>query len=139
MVLPKATVNKFTSDVAASLSMRLTVESRELIAECCTEFVQLLSTEANDICEEDKRKTITPEHVLRAIEQLGLNKYREKVEEAYERVKELDKQRGKGAQKKKMAVAGLSREELLKQQQELFAQARSDPMAVNKSAKDEPE
>ena len=126
-------MNKFTNEVASSISLRLNNETRELLAECCTEFVQLLSTEANDICENDKRKTITPEHVLRAIDQLGLGKYREKMEEAYGRVKEHDKLRGRGAHKRAMAAAGLSKEELLKQQQALFAQARNDPMALNRS------
>lgn len=38
------------------------------------EFVQMLSAEANDLCEADKKKTITPGHILRAMEKLGLER-----------------------------------------------------------------
>lgn len=38
----------------------------------CVEFVQLLSSEANDVCEKECKKTITPEHVLKALNELGL-------------------------------------------------------------------
>ena len=129
-MLPKATVNKFANEIAHSLDVRLTSETRELIAECCTEFVQLLSTEANDICEQDKKKTITPEHVLRALQQLGLNKYLARVEAAYELVKDHGKTRPRGAGKRALQNSGISKDELLRQQQELFARARSDPMAM---------
>lgn len=34
----------------------------------------MLSAEANDLCEADKKKTITPGHILRAMEKLGLER-----------------------------------------------------------------
>ena len=37
---------------------------RELILSCCTEFIHLVSSEANDICNTQNKKTINAEHVL---------------------------------------------------------------------------
>jgi len=71
VALPKATVNKFANEVVADIDMRLGLETRELLTHCCSEFVQLLSSEANEVCEKDQKKTITGEHVLRAMEELG--------------------------------------------------------------------
>mmetsp|Transcript_43847 Transcript_43847/g.107645 ORF Transcript_43847/g.107645 Transcript_43847/m.107645 type:complete len:90 (+) Transcript_43847:200-469(+) len=73
VALPKATVYKFANEMAASMDVRLAAETRELLVECCTEFVQMLSSEANEICEKDKKKTIAPEHILRALNNLGLS------------------------------------------------------------------
>lgn len=129
VVLPKATVNKFANDLAASLDVRLTMDTRELVAECCSEFVQLLSSEANDICEKDAKKTITPEHVLRALKQLGFERYFREVAEEFERVKADD--RGKTRDKaRKERKKNMPTEELLAQQEALFAKAREDPMNV---------
>jgi len=73
VALPKATVNKFANELASTLGVRLALESRELLVQVCTEFVQLLSSEANEVCEKDSKKTITAEHVLRALQSLGLD------------------------------------------------------------------
>lgn len=132
IALPKATVNKFANDVAQSLNIRLTSETRELIASCCTEFVQLLSSEANDICEKDDKKTITPEHVLRALRQLGLHRFHTDVQEEYERAKADEKVKARGSSRRdRNKNANVDTEELLRKQEELFALARSDPMALN--------
>ena len=53
--------------------MRLSAETREFLAQCCTEFVQLLSSESNEVCEKEQKKTITAEHVLRALRELGFD------------------------------------------------------------------
>lgn len=133
VALPKATVNKFANEVASSSEVRLTSDTRELIAECCSEFVQLLSSEANDICEKEKKKTITPEHVLRALEQLGLDRFREDVMKEYEKAKSDDRLRSRGSSRRdrNKGKPDVNDEELLRQQEQLFALARSDPMALN--------
>lgn len=129
VALPKATVNKFANEIAQSLDVRLTADTRDLIANCCTEFVQLLSSEANEICEKDSKKTITPEHVLRALAQLGLDRYLAEVTSEYEKIRGEEKARGRGSSKrdKKKSV---DTAELMRQQELLFAMARGDPMAT---------
>lgn len=37
-------------------------------AHCAAEFVNLLSSEANELCEKGNKKTVGPEHVLEAME-----------------------------------------------------------------------
>jgi len=56
--------------------VRLAGETRELLADCCTEFIQLVSSEANEICEKERRKTIMPEHILAALQALGFQSMR---------------------------------------------------------------
>jgi len=60
------------------------------------EFVQLVSSEANDLSEKEKKTTITPEHVLAALEQLGFAEFQEDVRAFYGDVKESNAQRGAG-------------------------------------------
>jgi len=55
------------------------------------EFVQLLSSGANEVCEKESKKTITPEHVLKALMELGLGQFHDEVAEEYERHKEGEK------------------------------------------------
>uniref|UniRef100_A0A7S3EC30 Transcription factor CBF/NF-Y/archaeal histone domain-containing protein n=1 Tax=Rhodosorus marinus TaxID=101924 RepID=A0A7S3EC30_9RHOD len=120
VALPKATVNKFANDLAASLDLRLTMEARELLAECCTEFVQLLSSGANEVCEKESKKTITPEHVLKALMELGLGQFHDEVAEEYERHKEGEKgSRGKNNAKSRFGGSGITEEEMLRQYVEL--------------------
>lgn len=135
IALPKATVNKFANEIASSLEVRLTADTRELIASCCSEFVQLLSSEANEICEKDNKKTITPEHVIRALLALGLERFHQEVRDEYERAKTEEKAKSKGASRRdrNKIKSELDSEELLRQQEQLFALARSDPMAMNHS------
>jgi down-regulator of transcription 1 len=130
VALPKATVNKFANELAASLEVKLAMDTRELVAECCSEFVQLLSSEANEICEKDAKKTITPEHVLRALKQLGFERYHKEVAEELDKIK-LD-ERGRGRDKaKKDRKNNAPDEELLALQEALFAKAREDPMNIS--------
>lgn len=136
VALPKATVNKFANDVASTLDVRLTMDTRELIADCCSEFVQLLSSEANDICEKDQKKTITPEHLLRALQQLGFERYFREVAEDYQKTKAEDRGGKRDKARKDRKKGNVPTEELLALQEALFAKAREDPMNVGGSAAD---
>lgn len=131
VALPKATVNKFANDVASTLDVRLTMDTRELIADCCSEFVQLLSSEANDICERDQKKTITPEHLLRALQQLGFERYFREVAEDYQKTKAEDRGGKREKARKDRKKGNVPTEELLALQEALFAKAREDPMNVS--------
>ena len=48
---------------------------------CCTEFIHLISSESNDICNQQQKKTISAEHVLAALEKLGYGDFRKDAEE----------------------------------------------------------
>ena len=61
----------------------------------CTpaEFVQLVASEANTVSEEEKKKTINPEHVVSALERLGLAPFLDDVNATWSEVKESEQSR----------------------------------------------
>lgn len=51
------------------------------------EFINLVSSESNDVCNKEDKRTIAPEHVLKALQVLGFGEYIEEVYAAYEQHK----------------------------------------------------
>ncbi|CAI7847559.1 unnamed protein product, partial [Closterium sp. NIES-53] len=51
------------------------------------EFINLISSEANEICSKEDKRTIAPEHVLQALESLGFSSYLAEVQAAYDQHK----------------------------------------------------
>ena len=60
--IPRAALNKMIKELAPNV--RVANDARELILNCCTEFIHLISSEANELCNKQQKKTISPEHVL---------------------------------------------------------------------------
>ncbi|KAK1369913.1 hypothetical protein POM88_036005 [Heracleum sosnowskyi] len=50
-------------------------------------FINLISSESNEVCSREDKRTIAPEHVLKALEVLGFGEYIEDVYSAYEQHK----------------------------------------------------
>ena len=80
--LAPATVQKIINEVLASPSiseggqaLSFAKETRDLLIECCVEFITMLSSEANEIAEKDAKKTIACEHITKALEELGFGDY----------------------------------------------------------------
>jgi len=70
--------------------MGLTKDARDLLIECCVEFITLISSEANEISEKESKKTIACEHITKALEQLGFGDYvRDIMEVASEHKEQL--------------------------------------------------
>ena len=57
------------------------------------EFVQLVASEANTISEEEKKKTLNPEHVVSALERLGLSVFLEDVKAMWSELKDNEQNR----------------------------------------------
>ena len=53
--------------------------------------MQLIASEANTISEEEKKKTLNPEHVVKALDRLGFSSFTTDVSHFLEEVKEHDK------------------------------------------------
>ncbi|KAJ5110627.1 CBF/NF-Y family transcription factor [Penicillium argentinense] len=149
--LPKATVQKIITEILPpSSGQTFSKDARDLLMECCVEFITLISSEANEISEKEAKKTIACEHVEKALTELGFAEYVPEIqavaEEHREQLKvsefisasdqagleELLEEEGadpsflfQSREKKqsKMEQSGLSEEELLRQQQELFRSA----------------
>ncbi|RAL68519.1 hypothetical protein DID88_007247 [Monilinia fructigena] len=57
--LPKATVQKIVTEILpASSGLAFGKDARDLLIECCVEFITLISSEANEISEKESKKTI---------------------------------------------------------------------------------
>lgn len=119
--LPKATVQKILSEILPK-DIAVSKEAREAITECSIEFIMILSTQLNDIAEKEAKKTIASDHVVRALEELGFHNYLEVIHKVLEEHKELLK--GKEKKNNKFQNSGLTEEELLRQQEELFKKSR---------------
>ncbi|EIW61852.1 histone-fold-containing protein [Trametes versicolor FP-101664 SS1] len=119
--LPKATVTKMIAELLPN-DVTCAKETRDLIIECCVEFIHLISSEANEICEQESKKTIAPEHIISALKRLGFETFTEEVESVLKDHKQQQKDRERKVNK--MVECGLSEAELLAQQEALFAQSR---------------
>ena len=121
--MPKATVQKIVTEILpSSTGLSFAKEARDVLIECCVEFITLISSEANEISEKEAKKTIACDHITKALEQLGFTDYVSVVMEAAAEHKEV--QKGREKKQDKFANSGLSMEELARLQEEQFAQAR---------------
>ncbi|KAJ5885370.1 hypothetical protein N7495_009880 [Penicillium taxi] len=126
-----ATVQKIISEILPSNGQTFSKEARDLLMECCVEFITLISSEANDISEKEAKKTIACEHVEKALHELGFSEFVGPVLATVDEHKEQLKSREK--KQSKMEQSGLSEAELMRQQEELFRSATEKYNAVPES------
>ncbi|KAF2633803.1 negative cofactor 2 transcription regulator complex subunit ncb2 [Didymella pomorum] len=120
--LPKATVQKIVQDILATEpGMTFAKDSRDLLIECCVEFITLISSEANEIAEKDAKKTIACEHVKAALEELDFGEYVPAILEVAQDYKKQQQNREK--KQTKIEQSGMTEEELIRAQEELFRSA----------------
>ncbi|GAB1289957.1 Protein Dr1 [Apodemus speciosus] len=117
LTIPRAAINKMIKETLPNV--RVANDARELVVNCCTEFIHLISSEANEICNKSEKKTISPEHVIQALESLGFGSYISEVKEVLQECKTVALKRRKASSR--LENLGIPEEELLRQQQELFA------------------
>jgi len=121
--LPKATVSKLIKEMLPD-DVKCANETRDLILECCVEFIHLVSSEANDVCAKENKKTIAPEHIIKALQDLGFAEFINEVTEVYDKHKVEASEKPKGT--RKLEHLGIPTEQLLAQQKSLFEKARSE-------------
>ncbi|KAJ8457997.1 hypothetical protein OPV22_030923 [Ensete ventricosum] len=119
--LPKSTMFKIIKEMLPP-DVRVARDTQDLLVECCVEFINLVSSESNEVCNREDKKTIAPEHVLKALEVLGFGEYIEEVYAAYEqhKLETLDSPKGG-----KFGGIEMTEEEALAEQQRMFAEARA--------------
>ncbi|XP_050892373.1 protein Dr1 homolog isoform X2 [Vicia villosa] len=120
--LPKATMTKIIKEMLPP-DVRVARDTQDLLIECCVEFINLISSESNEVCNREERRTIAPEHVLKALGVLGFGEYIEEVYAAYEQHKMETVDSIKGA--KWSGAAEMTEEQALAEQQRMFAEARA--------------
>ncbi|CAK9291675.1 unnamed protein product [Gordionus sp. m RMFG-2023] len=124
--IPRAILNKIFKETIPSV--RVASETRELILNCCSDFIRFISTEAYKICNESDKKTIVPEHILTALQNLGFHDF---VPDANIVLNDCKDRMAKRKRKShRLENLGIPEEELLRQQEELFAKARLEQATV---------
>jgi len=113
--LPVANISRIMKK-ALPHNAKIAKDAKETVQECVSEFVSFVTSEASDKCQREKRKTITGDDLLWAMQTLGfedylrplklyLMKFREMEGEMQE--KETTKRQGMGA-RQAMGGAGPS-------------------------------
>ncbi|XP_067940724.1 uncharacterized protein [Watersipora subatra] len=114
--VPRASIKKMIKELVPN--MRISIETKDLIINCCNEFIRLIASESNEVSNALSKKKIAPEHVLTALENLGFKSYLPEVKECIEEAKEAALKKRRTSSK---MPGQFSEEELFRQQQELFA------------------
>ncbi|KAI7368500.1 hypothetical protein KC336_g21110 [Hortaea werneckii] len=81
----------------------------------------MLSSEANEIAEKDAKKTIACEHITKALEDLGFGEYIPSLHDVAESFKTSQVTRER--KQTKIEQSGMTNEELIRAQEELFRSA----------------
>eukprot|EP00054_Salpingoeca_dolichothecata_P002219 m.22049 g.22049 ORF g.22049 m.22049 type:complete len:190 (+) comp12842_c0_seq1:43-612(+) len=121
VALPKAAVLKYIKELSPSL--RVTSEVRDLVVDCCTELIHLLTTEAEEICAQRKKTQITPDDLLGAMEKLEMPDFLDPAKEALNNHKKEAKEKRTQKKERKKNQSQHTPEELEKMQEALFAKA----------------
>lgn len=74
-VLQQTAAHNGSSADSAGPNVNFAKETRDLLIECCVEFITMLSSEANEIAEREAKKTIACEHITKALDDLGFGEY----------------------------------------------------------------
>eukprot|EP00033_Pygsuia_biforma_P002845 GCRY01003139.1.p1 GENE.GCRY01003139.1~~GCRY01003139.1.p1 ORF type:complete len:152 (-),score=32.90 GCRY01003139.1:162-617(-) len=121
--LPKATINTIIKEILPP-DVKCSPQTRDFIHNCALEFVHLVSAEANDISQKDNKKTLSAEYIIKALESLGFSQVVAAGEKCLQDFKEVKAAR---PPKKKdfFQDSNMTAEELLKEQQRLFAGSRA--------------
>ncbi len=127
LCIPRSAMYKLVKEIVPQV--RLSGEAKDLIVTACNEFIHLLASEANNVCEKQSKKLILPDHVLLALDNLGFGEYKEDCVEVMKQMQEEVDKRKK--LRNKLDKPGIPEEELLRQQNLLFAEARKQHMMDN--------
>lgn len=109
--LPKALIRKIVKQKLSSAvpegkgDVNVAKDALLAFSESAKVFISFLTTAANDICKENKRQTISPEHVLQALDELDFVEFIEPLKQALEGYREAS------ASKKLKAEASKKRKE----------------------------
>eukprot|EP00656_Telonema_subtile_P057883 TRINITY_DN9632_c0_g1_i1.p1 TRINITY_DN9632_c0_g1~~TRINITY_DN9632_c0_g1_i1.p1 ORF type:complete len:256 (+),score=69.07 TRINITY_DN9632_c0_g1_i1:137-904(+) len=120
--LPKSTLTALIKDILPS-DLKMPSSAKEVVVEAAMEFLQLLSSEAAEVCNKEKKSKIVPGHVVSALRELKFGQYVGPVLKVEEDCKASRAKRPKLTSR--LDGSGISAEELESQQQALFAKSRA--------------
>lgn len=126
LCIPRSAMYKLVKELVPQV--RLSGEAKDLIVTACNEFIHLLASESNTVCEKQSKKLILPDHVLLALDNLGFGEYKQDCVEVMKQMQEEVDKRKK--LRNKLEKPGIPEEELLRQQNQLFAEARKQQQMI---------
>ena len=88
--LPRSTMAQRIREAFPS-ELRVSGATMELLIDCCTEFVQLVTSEANEICSKENRATMNPEQIIQALHQLEFPEFEGELLQLLEQFKQETK------------------------------------------------
>lgn len=119
--IPRASVEKIISETVRP-PITCSREVKQILLESCAEFVHIIATEANEVCEKEQKKTLTHEHVYRALKQLGFEEYIDKCHISYK--DHIEQAKLRPSRQNKLKDSGLTQDQLEREQEELFRKAK---------------
>ena len=126
LCIPRSAMYKLVKELVPQV--RLSGEAKDLIVTACNEFIHLLAAESNTVCERQSKKLILPDHVLLALDNLGFGEYKQDCVEVMKQMQEEVDKRKK--LRHRLERPGIPEEELLRQQNQLFAEARKQQQMI---------
>lgn len=118
--LPRSTIDKIITHNKLGVPRPI----RELLIRYCDNFISYVALQANLLCEKQKRKTISHEHIIKALENMGFSHYIKECKEVYQENVNLSKM--KPSKINKLKTSKFTIEELKEQQDKLFENARRE-------------
>ena len=118
--LPRSTIDKIITHNKLAVPRYM----RDILIKYCDQFIAYIALKSNFLCEKDKRKTITHDHVLKALEEIGFAKFLDECKEIYQENLNLSKM--KPSKINKLKTSKFTIEELKEQQSKLFENARKE-------------
>ncbi|RVD92691.1 class 2 transcription repressor NC2 subunit [Tubulinosema ratisbonensis] len=131
VTLPKACMDRLFQ-TALPKATKLSKEAREFFKDLGIKFIQIITVAAHKICENESKKTIVPDHIFKALEELGFIEYVDECKKTLTDYLELSKRRP--SKKNTFEESGLTMEELLEKQKKLFEEAKKE---MDKTLEDE--
>ncbi|ETP52518.1 hypothetical protein, variant 5 [Phytophthora nicotianae P10297] len=122
--LPKGSIEKLLREVVGD-DVPISKETIDWVNECAGELLRVIGLEANTIAENASKKEnyrISQEHVMAALENLGMQRYAQEIQELQGSMA-LESQMKERIASRKAAAKTTSRDELLAEQTALFKQA----------------
>lgn len=113
--LPRTCVVQAAKELAPA-ELTVSKETCDLLVDCCTEFINLVTSEASAVA----KSVVKPEHIIHALRVLEFEAYVPIAERAAEDVGNAPKRR----KIKRPTASGLSTEQLVAEQARLIASAR---------------
>ncbi|GMI65353.1 hypothetical protein HRI_000204600 [Hibiscus trionum] len=98
-LLPIANVGSIMKKILPP-SAKLSLEAKQRMQECATEFISFVTSEASDNCRRENRKTMNGDDICRALTALGLDNYDEAMVRYLHKYREAERERAIASQNK---------------------------------------